>query len=244
VKGIETVMRKLALQLQNLSVKRIKFNLNHYLRSIAPVQLHDFVLMGGIFHEDPTEINQHLTQSQINPVLNSGQFYPLFYNSNPRTLELLEILIRKIRPTTVVETGVANGESTRRILSVFRELNLTESKLFSFDVDPRVASGELFSNPQFNFVLVDSQNKFSNGMKDIGLIDLFYHDSDHSYINQMLEYDTAWDILNPQNGVLVSDDINWSNAFLDFCKKVKRTPFLLSDRGKFSGVIFKDVPKC
>jgi hypothetical protein len=111
--------------------------------------------------------------------------------------------------------------------------------LFSLDIDPRVATTDLLSSPQFNFVLIDSQDSFLTAMKEIKIVDVFYHDSDHSYDNQMLEYTAAWEILNSDNGVLVSDDINWSNAFLDFCKKVNRVPLLLSDGGTFSGVISK-----
>jgi predicted O-methyltransferase YrrM len=147
-----------------------------------------------------------------------------------------------LRPATVIETGVANGISTRQILSAFKEFNLSDSKLYSFDIDYRVGTSDLLNDPQFNFIVIDSQNSFLDAMKEIQTVDLFYHDSDHSYDNQMLEYETAWEILNPKNGVLVSDDINWSNAFLDFCKKINRTPLLLSDGAKFVGVIFRDGP--
>jgi len=172
-------------------------------------------------------------------LLDVGDFYPLFFNSNPETLELLRLLIRETRPKIVIETGVANGASTRKILSSFKEFNLVDSELYSFDIDPRVASTDLIRAPQFNFVLVSSPDSFVNSMNEIKRVDLFYHDSDHSYDNQMLEYLTAWEMLNPENGIIVSDDANWSNAFLDFSKMVNRVPFLLSDGGKFTGVIFK-----
>jgi hypothetical protein len=105
-----------------------------------------------------------------------------------------------------------------------------------------VGTPDLLNDPQFNFIVIDSQNSFLDAMKEIQTVDLFYHDSDHSYDNQILEYETAWKILNSKNGVLVSDDINWSNAFLDFCKKINRTPLLLSDGAKFTGVICRDGP--
>jgi predicted O-methyltransferase YrrM len=215
-------------------------NLN---RSSAPVQLHDLVLIGGSFFDSPMKIIESLKNSPDNKLLEKGDFYPLFYNSNPRTLELLKMLIKEVRPKTVIETGVANGISTRQILSSFKEYQLGDSKLYSFDIDYRVGTPDLLRDPQFNFVVIDSQNSFLDAMKEIKSVDLFYHDSDHSYHNQMLEYETAWKILNPKNGVLISDDINWSNAFLDFCKKVNRTPLLLSDGAKFAGIICKDNPK-
>ncbi len=203
----------------------------------SPVQLHDFVLLGGSFFDTPTDVIDSLGGGGMNSLLKPGEIYPLFYDSNPGTLELLRLLIKEVRPSIVIETGVANGASTRKILSSLIEFDLLDSKLFSLDIDPRVATPELVSSPQFNFVLVDSPKSFLTAMKEIEVVDLFYHDSDHSYVNQMLEYSTAWQMLNSDKGILVSDDINWSNAFLDFCKKVNRVPLLLSDRGKFTGII-------
>ena len=214
-------------------------NFNH---ADAPVQLHEFVLIGGSFFDSPEKIIESLRIAPDNKLLEKGDFYPRFYDSNPRTLELLKMLIKELRPATVIETGVANGISTRQILSAFKEFHLGDSKLYSFDIDYWVGTPDLLNDPQFNFVVIDSQNSFLDAMKEIQTVDLFYHDSDHSYDNQMLEYETAWEILNPKNGVLVSDDINWSNAFLDFCKKINRTPLLLSDGAKFAGVIYRYGP--
>ena len=215
--------------------------ISRYLHVTAPVQLHDFVLMGGIFFEDPKSMIASLGKVQNSPALSQGDFYPMFFNSNPGTLALIRELIKHIRPKCVVETGVANGFSTRQILESFKEFELFDSRLFSFDVDPKVFSVELERNPQFNKVVIDSASSFLSAMHKIGSVDLFYHDSDHSYENQLLEYDAAWRLLS-HDGVLISDDVNWSNAFLDFCKKVNRTPLLLSDGAKFAGVIFRDGP--
>jgi predicted O-methyltransferase YrrM len=199
-------------------------------------------MQGGVFHENPKDIVSSLRfPSSKNPLLEEGEIYPLFYDSNIKTLNLLKLLIEEIRPAIVIETGVANGASTRQILSTFKEFNLINSKLYSLDVNPKVATPDLLSNAQFNFIPIHDPNSFTLAMDRIGSVDLFYHDSDHSYKNQMLEYETAWEMLNPVKGILVSDDINWSNAFLDFSKKVNLSPLLLSGGGKFTGVISKGM---
>jgi hypothetical protein len=218
---------------------KIRSTLRNYIRINTPVQLHEFVMMGGSFFNSPSQVIDSLWKSPSNPLLGKGEFYPLFYDSNPGTLELLAMLIKKIRPANVIETGIANGASTRKILSSFSELNLTNSKLYSMDINPHVATPYLLSNPQFHFICIDSQKSFTSAMHKIGTVDLFYHDSNHSYDNQMHEYSIAWEMLNSDNGILMSDDINWSNAFLDFCKKINRLPLILSDTEKFSGVICK-----
>jgi hypothetical protein len=215
--------------------------LRNYIRTNTPVQLHEFVMIGSSFYNSPADITDQLWKSSSNPLLGPGEFYPLFYDSNPGTLELLSLCIKKFRPMTVIETGIANGASTKKILSSFSESGLINSRLYSVDIHPKVATPILLSNPQFNFICIDSQKSFTNAMHEIGTADLFYHDSNHSYVNQMHEYSIAWEILNPDSGILMSDDVNWSNAFLDFCKKVNRIPILLSDREKFSGVICKSI---
>jgi len=49
-------------------------------------------------------------------------------------------------------------------------------------------------------------------------IDMFIHDSEHSYETMMYEYSVSWEHLK-KNGILASDDINHSNAFEEFTKK-------------------------
>ena len=50
-------------------------------------------------------------------------------------------------------------------------------------------------------------------------VDLFVHDSDHSYGHMLWEYSTAWPRLSG-GGVLYSDDIEWNSAFRDFSQSV------------------------
>jgi hypothetical protein len=54
--------------------------------------------------------------------------------------------------------------------------------------------------------------------KMLGSIDIFIHDSEHSYENMMFEYMTAWDHLK-EGGILLSDDTNLNKAFSDFSAK-------------------------
>jgi predicted O-methyltransferase YrrM len=60
-----------------------------------------------------------------------------------------------------------------------------------------------------------------------GQIDFFLHDSDHTYATMRDEIDWAWARLNP-GGFLAVDNIDYSRAFFDFCRKVDKAPFVLS----------------
>jgi hypothetical protein len=53
----------------------------------------------------------------------------------------------------------------------------------------------------------------------LGSIDIFIHDSEHSYENMMFEYITAWHYLK-EGGILLSDDTNLNKAFSDFSARV------------------------
>ena len=45
------------------------------------------------------------------------------------------------------------------------------------------------------------------------------HDSDHSYSWQSFEYNTVFNKID-KNGLLVSDDVDYSYAFIDFYKRL------------------------
>jgi predicted O-methyltransferase YrrM len=52
-------------------------------------------------------------------------------------------------------------------------------------------------------------------LDELGEIDFFIHDSEHSYECMTFEYQQAWKYLKP-GGLLVSDDISWNASFDDF----------------------------
>jgi predicted O-methyltransferase YrrM len=204
----------------------------------GPLQIHDLVLAGAIFRDDSRALVDVFLDKQPSSVLELGALYPKFYDTNPKTLSLLEELISLQKPQIIVETGIANGASTRTILAALERKQLSGARLFSCDIDETVATLDLKENPQFVFVHIKSKEDFSNLVNRLDSIDFFYHDSDHSYSYQLFEYSTIWQKLS-DGGVLMSDDINWSYAFLDFCASVGKVPWVLSDTQKYSGFIQK-----
>ena len=209
------------------------------LHQISPAQLHDLVLFGSTFHKDPEILIDNLVSGNGDKSkLVNENLYPNYYDSNPETLSLLDIIIKRFKPKILLETGIANGKSTRRILASLESHGLEGSLLYSCDIDSNVITADLLNAPNFKFVLIKKQKDFEALVDSLDNIDFFYHDSDHSYDNQYFEYSTVWKKIS-NGGILMSDDINWSNAFLDFCKNVSRTPYILSDTEKFSGFIQK-----
>lgn len=161
----------------------------------------------------------------------------------------LYALVRAQWPMVVVETGVLCGASSTAILRGLQDNMNTfsggEGRLFSIDL-PTHGSGKINQDGRFDgaglengqtpgcdipedlrslwsLTLGDSMVVLPRLLDSIGPIDFFYHDSDHSYSVQMFEYEQAWAHLRG-GGLLVSDDIDWTPAFKDFCEKVGRKP--------------------
>jgi predicted O-methyltransferase YrrM len=71
-------------------------------------------------------------------------------------------------------------------------------------------------------------------LRKTGTIDMFFHDSEHTYTHMMFEYTAAWKHIR-RGGILMSDDVASNLAFLDFSRRVGHTPILFGN----VGVIFK-----
>lgn len=165
--------------------------------------------------------------------------FPSHFDSGPETLDLLRGLVQLARPTLVVETGVANGTSTRAILEELSDLG--RGKLISFDVDVRArnAGVNLCGAAEWEFHLLNSKQpmlSLRNCMRRLAdPVDIWYHDSDHTYQWQRDEYSVAWRQLS-RPGLLVSDDIDGNGAFADFVKDVQCPSWLVFDGRKCAGV--------
>jgi predicted O-methyltransferase YrrM len=154
--------------------------------------------------------------------------------------EFLYIAVRLSRPKTIVETGVFDGVSSAMIL---RALNKNqEGTLLSIDL-PATETIEGSTNfmpsttlpigcqpgwivpnylrDRYRLVLGDSRTLLPVLLGEHKQIDIFFHDSLHTFEHQYFEYSQAWPYLL-EGGLLFSDDIFWSPAFDMFCKEQKR----------------------
>jgi hypothetical protein len=79
------------------------------------------------------------------------------------------------------------------------------------------------------------QDKLPILLKNIGSIDAFLHDSEHTYETMRFEYENAWAHLRNE-GLLLSDDVHWNKAFQDFVKNTRPKRWTIFDG---LGVILK-----
>ena len=58
-------------------------------------------------------------------------------------------------------------------------------------------------------------------------VDAFFHDSEHTYRCMMLEFRAVWDKLSP-GAVLLSDNVNSNEVFIDFAEEKRRQPCFIT----------------
>jgi predicted O-methyltransferase YrrM len=139
---------------------------------------------------------------------------------------VLYALVRIRKPSVVVETGIADGLSSRVLLTALAANG--SGRLVSLDVRP--GTGGLVP-PELRVawrpVIVDPRRSIE-GLTELlrseAPIDLFLHDSRHTYGHMLREYRAAWPCLRP-GGLLLSDDADSTFAFLDFAK-AQRLPVI------------------
>jgi predicted O-methyltransferase YrrM len=151
---------------------------------------------------------------------------------------LLYRLVRRIRPERMVETGVHHGLSTRAILAAMRrnETGRLVSTEISADVGDLVEP-ELRGRWDLR-VIRPNASELRNVLEGLGPLDIFLHDSRHTYLWQRLEYRLGWAALRP-GGFLLSDDVDSSFAFLDACREWRAPPVVLVGRSKVFGMLRK-----
>ena len=160
---------------------------------------------------------------------------------------ILFALIRKYRPDAIIETGVAQGVSSYTILSAL-DAN-SKGELTSIDLPNRNPTHYNYYDGTVDRVFTPQELtpgwlipdrlktrwtlRLGKSEEILPMVDktieMFLHDSEHSYKNMTFEFD--WAYLHLTNGgLLTSDDISWNMAFDDFIKKHSDMKRLLDDK--------------
>jgi len=97
--------------------------------------------------------------------------------------------------------------------------------------------------PRWELILENSKKVLPSILDNVESLDIFIHDSEHTYDHMMWEFETVWPHLI-KNGIIVSDDTSWNNAFEDFSLKMNAKNLQLSrdksyEKEKF-GILIKN----
>jgi predicted O-methyltransferase YrrM len=144
----------------------------------------------------------------------------------------LYVIVKITKPKIVVETGVWWGFSTSFILKALDENG--HGHLYSIDIEQK--SGRAipkYLKKRWTFICGSSRTHLQPLLEAVGPIDIFIHDSDHSYENMMYKFRTSWGHLR-KGGLLIADNVECNSAFTDFCRNKGRSGYLIYKR-KFKG---------
>src|SRR3989344_74993 len=171
--------------------------------------------------------------SKIDDSIGGGGIYPLLY-----------FLTRLVKPTYIVETGVAAGFSSQMFLKAIHENGqgtLYSSDLFYFRLkDPQKYVGILVED-----VLKKNWRLFTNGdqvnipqiKKEIPKIDIFHYDSDKSYRGRSFVIKQLESLFN-KDTIIIFDDIQDNAHFHDYIKeRGTEKYFIFKFENKYVGVI-------
>jgi predicted O-methyltransferase YrrM len=134
------------------------------------------------------------------------------------------LMCRLLEPTVVVETGVAYGVSSAFILRALEENG--RGVLHSVDLPPLRREYERFWGVAVDRGL-EGRWKLHRGssvrvlpqlLKELETVDLFVHDSLHTYRNMRREFEAVWPRLRA-GGALIADDVERNRAFGELRQK-------------------------
>lgn len=152
----------------------------------------------------------------------------------------LYAIVRTLRPAVMIETGGTPGKSTAFTLRAMERNG--NGLLYTIDLPPTETNQSVLNRREayhqlrpsgagsgwivpdalrarHTLLLGKSSEHLPPLLAQLDGVDIFYHDSDHSYENMMWEFETAWPKIK-EGGVLISDDVLDNRSFFDFCRKV------------------------
>lgn len=155
-------------------------------------------------------------------------------------LRVLSVVVRTLQPRVAVEIGVERGHSsavTLEAMSTGGRGMLHSIDLPSLETDRPEFTGHVIPDAlrdRWHLSLGPSQLLLPELLKEIGEIDLFLHDGDHSYDSQYQDLTVAWPYLR-SGGIMIVDDV-WSPAFVDFAEEREQEPLLIERTDEHDGV--------
>ena len=241
-------LRKLAVRIISKKYENERINIISRLTSTKKSDLKSFLKESELLDVLNHIRNQYVKYTN-HEISRRDYLYTRFSGSMLFPCTTLYALLRALKPKTVIETGGTPGKSSAAILSVLNKNG--DGLLYTFDLPPEITTKKIDSTkahesrpdliepywavPQYlrkkhKYVNGDTKKTLLKYLKKIKKIDIFIHDSFHSYEHMCFEFKTAWPFIR-SGGLLMSDDVFCHNAFQDFAKSVGRKAYYIGNYG-------------
>lgn len=133
-------------------------------------------------------------------------------------------VIRALKPDVVVETGVASGVSTSYLLlalakncrGVLHSIELGDASYLPAGKAPGWIVPE-WLKPRWHLHVGDAVSLLPAVLAELPEVDVFIHDSLHTYEHMKFELETAYRHIRP-GGLLLADDALWNSAFTEVAR--------------------------
>jgi len=163
------------------------------------------------------ELESYIAKQRTTLLRRPGPFGN-FMNGTATLGRLCYLACRQLRPRMVVETGVAYGVTSAYILQALADNGYGE--LHSIDLPPLGQDAETYVGyvipshlkTHWRLRAGSARNLLPRVLREVGSIDVFVHDSLHTYRHMKWEFQSALRSLRP-GGLLISDDIEVNRAF-------------------------------
>jgi hypothetical protein len=130
-----------------------------------------------------------------------------------------------LKPSAVIETGVAHGVSSRVLLEAMERNG--NGHLYSIDL-PHPLRHELHETTgvavtqalrtRWTYLEGESRRRLPPLVRELGKVELFIHDSLHTAKNTLFEMEQAASAMG-RGGVMLIDDIRGHGGFADFARR-------------------------
>lgn len=169
---------------------------------------------------------------------------PPMYDASKELAQLCYSIVRLTKPSLIVETGVGRGITSFYILRALEKNG--KGSLHSIELPPLELGSKqevgcfvpISLRSNWNLIFGPGVSEMNKLKRKLYKIDIFVHDSNHNYNNQLAEYKIALDWLKP-GGILISDDVG-NNALLEVNDKIDGT-LMVARQSKplYIGIIVK-----
>jgi predicted O-methyltransferase YrrM len=168
--------------------------------------------------------------------------FSAFHNGGSLLARVCYAITRAVRPAFVVETGVCYGVTSAHFLCALQRNR--QGNLHSIDLPPLGKNGDAFVGSLVPREFLDlwtlhrgsTRRLLAPLVATLGQVDVFLHDSQHTFENMRAEFLTVWPALRP-GGVLIADDVEGNSAFQQLARR-KDTALAVVFREPHKGSLF------